>query len=90
VVTARLRTAIEHSPFTGVRFAAVRITTSDTFAALYGSAALPAWAWLQVHGTAGADDFGAAPQAQLVVSQRAYQLLQQFQLAHCGVERYGG
>ena len=56
VVTARLRTAIEHSGFTGAAFAPVRVTTSDTFREMYPGTALPVWAWLQVRGTAGADD----------------------------------
>ena len=75
IVTERLASEIERAQFTGVRFEGVEVSTSDQFTELYPNRRLPKFLWLKVEGKPGHDDFGVAPGLQLVVSERAVELV---------------
>ncbi len=44
--------------------------------------------WLKPNGQAGVDDIGVAPDASLVVSDRALEVLRRFHLDHCDISDY--
>jgi hypothetical protein len=75
IVTERLASEIERAQFTGVRFEEVEVSASDQFTELYPNRHLPKFLWLKVDGKPGHEDFGLAPGLQLVVSERAVELL---------------
>ncbi len=83
--TERIRDMIRENHFTGVEFASVEITKSDTFTELYPDRSLPNFVWLKVTGTAGTDDFGLEKKNRLVVSERALLALD---LKHCDVAEF--
>ncbi|MGA2125003.1 MAG: hypothetical protein ABSG76_02520 [Xanthobacteraceae bacterium] len=88
IVTVDLSDAIEQTKLTGVRFASVEISTSELFQGFYPGRQLPSFRWMQVHGRAGAHDFGVSPQFILIVSARALDLLRRFGLEHAEVRDY--
>ena len=73
---------------TGVRFADVEITTEYPFRELYPHTKLPKFAWLQVTGRAGQDDFGLVANKRLVVSERALDVLKGLQLTDALIEPF--
>src|SRR5512143_2828590 len=75
IVTEGAMRQIQSHGLTGVEFAPVTVTTTDTFHELNPGLELPAFVWLKVHGAPGVDDFGLAPPAELIVSERALELL---------------
>ena len=71
-----------------VQLAPVEVSASELFAELYPGGRLPPFAWLQVGGVAGRDDFGMSPDHRLVVSDRALGVLRAGQLRHCEVSEW--
>lgn len=88
LATARVRDAIREAGLTGVQFAPVTVTRSELFDKL-GGGDLPEWVWLRPVGRADVDDFWSADRRDLVVSERAFDLLQRFSLVHCEVTPAG-
>ena len=84
LATARVRDAIGAAGLTGVQFAPVTVTRSELFADL-GGGDLPERAWLRPGGRADLDDFWSVDRRDLVVSERAWELLRCFSLVHCDV-----
>jgi hypothetical protein len=80
--TQRLAGEVERAQLTGVRFDKVEVTASDQFRELYPNRQLPKFVWLKVEGKAGHDDFGIAPGIRLVVSERAFKLLNRIGIAN--------
>ncbi|MBA4017919.1 MAG: hypothetical protein C0483_12145 [Pirellula sp.] len=85
IVTSQLGRALTAAGLNGFRLAVVEVTASEQFAEMYPDVHLPAFEWLQVVGVAGVDDFGVSADHQLVVSERARDVLQAGQLRHCEV-----
>lgn len=71
---------------TGARFAEVEVTKSEAFDEIEPGRAIPEFAWLQPIGEAEHDDFGAAPDGRLVVSERALEALHELQLSNALIE----
>jgi hypothetical protein len=82
IVSERLAHEIRRTKLTGMKFDEVEITKSDQFRELYPDRQLPKFLWLKVEGEAGRDDFGIAPGLQLIVSERAFELLKRVGISH--------
>ncbi|HEY6259210.1 MAG TPA: hypothetical protein VIY51_25815, partial [Xanthobacteraceae bacterium] len=90
IVTEDAKNKLLKSGVTGVRFDEVEVTTSDVFEEIYPGRRLPRFAWLQVVGRPGQDDFGIAANRRLVMSERALDLLKELQLSHAQIEPFKG
>lgn len=88
IVTERLANAIQHHKLSGCELKAVEVSTSDQFRELYPLRRLPRFAWLDITGTAGVDDFGTNADGRLVVSERALGTLKTTQLSNCEVSEF--
>src|SRR6476660_6693817 len=88
IVTRRLAHALTAAGLSGFQLAPVEGSASELFAELYPGGRLPPFAWLQVGGVAGRDDFGMSPDHRLVVSDRALGVLRAGQLRHCEVSEW--
>src|SRR3954452_23407390 len=80
IVTEDAKNKLMESGVSGARFVDVEITKSDLFDEMYPDTQLPTFAWLQVCGRAGHDDFGLLGNIRLVVSQRVLDILKGLQL----------
>ena len=88
IVTGALKEKIEALQATGVQFGDVEISKSGEFEDFFPDRDLPRFAWLQVTGTAGGDDFGLSSTHRLVVSDRILGLLSTEGMAHCDITEY--
>jgi hypothetical protein len=78
LMTERAQQAVEGAKLSGVRFAEATVTTSDKYADWKGETPLPPFAWAQIVGVPGVDDFGLAADGwSLIVSEEALRLLKQ-------------
>jgi hypothetical protein len=78
IVTERLAGMIKAAGLTGVSFDSVEIGRSDIFLELQPGQELPPFLWMKVSGTKGQDDFFYARYARLVISQRAWEVIQPY------------
>ena len=85
IVSERMAREIENARLIGASFDQVEVTTSAQFQELYPNRPLPEFVWLRVNGKAGQDDFGIAPDARLVVSEKALGVLQNLPSLGLGV-----
>jgi hypothetical protein len=90
LVTMQARSAIEESALSGARFEPVQVTTSGVFEDLNPRRELPSFAWLQVTGLSGKDDFGMSADHFLVVSERALDVLRRLGIPHAEVSEIAG
>jgi hypothetical protein len=90
IVTENAKNKLVEGGATGVRFDRVEVTTSDLFEEIYPGRKLPKFAWLQVIGQPGKDDFGVAADHRLVMSERALDMLKRLQLSHALIEPFAG
>ncbi|MCA1194496.1 MULTISPECIES: hypothetical protein [unclassified Saccharopolyspora] len=91
LVTRRLADALESSGLAAFELRDAEITfepEADEVRAEQGIDAFPEFQWLVVTGTAGQDDLGVTELARLVVSDRALDVLRQFNLEGCKIENY--
>ena len=88
IVTTALKEKIETIQATGVIFGAVEVSKSGEFEEMFPHCNLPQFAWLQVCGNAGHEDFGLSSECRLVVSQRILDLLQAEGLQHCDISEF--
>ena len=72
----------------GFALADAERTVSDEAEELLDGETIPEFCWLNITGRPAAEDFGQTPQARLVVSERALELLQQGSLNNCDIEDY--
>ena len=80
IVTENAMSKLVEIGVTGARFADVEVTTTYPFREFYPDTQLPRFAWLQVTGRAGQDDFGLARKIRLVISERVLDVLKGLQL----------
>lgn len=91
MVTSRLKQALEMSDLSGFKIKEMKVTVDPQllmFPQMAASWPLPELNWLKITGKAGIDDFGLTPldaPVDLVVSGRALDLLQTFQLQECEI-----
>jgi hypothetical protein len=88
IVTRGARDKLLSLIATGAHFAEVEVTKSEAFDELEPGRVIPEFLWLQPTGEAGHDDFGAAPDGRLVVSERALEALQELQFSNALVEPF--
>lgn len=83
--TRELAEAITSAGLTGVEFDKAEISKSIIFNQLQPGLRLPQFLWFKFYGTPGKDDFGLK-NLQLVVSQRALDLLKDLGINNADVE----
>jgi hypothetical protein len=88
IIVEDAKSALLRNSITGVRLDEVEVTTSEQFKDIYPDKKLPRFAWLQIIGRAGEDDFGIAADNRLVISERALDVLKQFNISHAVIEAY--
>jgi hypothetical protein len=94
VVTEQLANALAQSGLTGFEICDVEVSVDEQFHVwqeLHKDKKLPEYKWLKVVGRPGVDDFGmiqGACRLPLVVSGRAFGILNQFKLEYCDIENY--
>jgi hypothetical protein len=74
--------ALQAGGMSGIRIADAEISTDLEYDDAYPNRPLPPFAWLQIVGKPGQDDFGMARNHHLVLSERALQILSPFGIAH--------
>lgn len=87
IVTEKMGNALTQANLTGFKLAKVEVSQSDIFHDQHPDTTLPKFRWLQITGTAGVDDFGLTP-LQLVLSQKALDVLNQGNITNCEVAVY--
>ena len=87
IATRRLVDEVQNAGLSGVDADAVEISKSSLFRELHPTTELPPFVWLRVHGEAGVDDFGLTHDLFLVVSSRAYAVIEKY-VAHAIVEPF--
>ena len=90
IVTEKTKQGLIESRATGVQFAEAETTTTDQFRELYPDRDVPSFVWLKPEGEAGKDDFGAASDGRLVVSEGALNVLRRFGATHALVQPFDG
>ena len=72
----------------GVAFADVEVTASELFRRLQPKTKLPDFVWMKIHGQPGQDDFGMAPNHELVVSERALDVFERLGNESAGIRLF--
>ncbi|MCX9191955.1 hypothetical protein C3Y87_11110 [Carbonactinospora thermoautotrophica] len=90
LISRRLGERAAAEGLTGFELADVEVTLSPEAEELLGDVQLPEFRWLKVTGVAGSADFGLTAKAQLVVSERALDVLREGSLENCDVEEFTG
>lgn len=90
IVTKSLREDLENNKFTGISFHEVIISKSETFLELYPDRELPEFYWLKINGEAFKDDFFITEENILAISERAYFVLQNYNINNADIEDLEG
>jgi predicted secreted protein len=87
IVTTGLSDAIASSGLSGIELDDVLVTKDPQFEQFFPdvAAALPSWRWLRPVGTPHQSDFWQDEAGRLVLSEKALDILQRFQLANAEV-----
>lgn len=86
IVTDDLKKSIENVKLTGIAFDFVKITKSDSFNELYPNQVLPVFHWMKILGKASYDDFGMSEDHLLVVSEKAFNILKNYNIDNLDYE----
>jgi hypothetical protein len=91
-VTASMASQLKGSNLSGFSLASMRVKRSELFDDLHTDEPLELveFAWLQVNGEPGIDDFGVTNKTELVVSERALSILFTGRLNQGRVSPFGG
>jgi len=88
ICTDGLAKSIKKNSLSGYEFDQCTITKSELFHDLNENGKdLPTFFWLKINGTSD-DDFFITSNFTLVISERALEILRQFNIDHCTVEIY--
>jgi len=82
LVSERLKNSIVFENLTGVAFDDVLISESDLFRQIHPDLELPVLFWAKIDGERGIDDFVIGDDHRLLISEKAYTLLQFFHIDH--------
>jgi hypothetical protein len=85
IVSEHLAQMIEQAGLSGFMFDQVEISKSEIFEELHPDQALPNFVWLKVNGLPRQHDFGVTLRNELVVSERALQVLKEARLSHAEI-----
>jgi hypothetical protein len=88
IVTQSVKERILALRASGVAFGDVEVSKSLNVEEFYPDRELPKFAWLQVTGKAGMDDFGLSPKHDLVVSQQVLDLLKDAGMSECEIKEF--
>lgn len=88
IMTESLRKEIESRNLSGIGFDNVLISKSDTFSELYPNKKLPLFFWAKIFGSKNKDDFFITEKNILAISDKAYSVLQKFNISHADTEEY--
>jgi hypothetical protein len=88
IVTQRLADRLQARGLNGYFLKPVEVSKSEEFLDNCGNKELPEFAWLDIVGKAGGDDFGIHTDGRLVVSKTALDVIKTTQLDHCEVEEF--
>lgn len=86
IVTERLRKNIDSEGLTGINFDNVLVSKSETFIELYPDKELPNFFWAKINGEPEKDDFFITEKNELAISNKAYLLLQKFNIDQADFE----
>lgn len=86
IMSERLKHEIEKQSLRGIKFQNVTISKSETFEELYPSKELPKFYWAIIDGKFGADDFVIGNDFRLIISDKAFELLKQFNIDNASLE----
>ncbi|PTT43700.1 hypothetical protein DBR28_00195 [Chryseobacterium sp. HMWF028] len=86
IMTEALRKAIETEDFTGIHFSEVLVSKSETFLDLYPNKELPNFFWAKINGEPYKADFFITEKNALAISERAYKLIKQYNIAQAEIE----
>lgn len=86
IMTERLKKTIESENLSGITFDDVLISKSETFLDLYPDKELSAFFWAKINGEDYQDDFFITEQNGLAISEKAYSLLQKFNIDQADIE----
>lgn len=89
IVTQRLADLLQRRELSGYELKGVEISTSEIFRDHFPERQLPQFAWLDVTGKVGVDDFSVDVDGRLVVSESALDALKAMQLENCEVSDFG-
>ena len=70
------------------QFADVEVTASELFHRLQPNTKLPSFVWMKIQGRPGHDDFGMAPNHELVVSERVLDALKPLGISNALIEPF--
>ena len=88
IVTADLGARLEVAALTGFELSDVEVTTTEDFRESLPEVTLPPFRRLEVTGIAGEADLGMTSKGQLVVSERAFDVLRAGRLNHAIVKDF--
>lgn len=83
IVTEALAESIESAGLSGYEFAEVEVSTAYPFEEMHPGLTLPPFRRLIPTGTPGVDDFAMSASFCLVVSSRAKEVIDGFQMTNC-------
>lgn len=88
IMSERLKNSIEEKKLKGISFDFVKITQSDDFKMTSINNQLPPFYWAKINGTFGIDDFVIAKDFRLLVSDKAYEVICEFNSTNALIEDY--
>lgn len=87
IVTEKLAEALRQSMLSGFDLDKATTSKSEQFKDMYPNRLLPVFKWLIINGESEKDDFWFSKESMMLyVSEKAYDVLKDFQLANCDVE----
>ncbi|MBL3548063.1 hypothetical protein [Chryseobacterium sp. KMC2] len=86
IVTEQLKKDIESKALTGITFDIVLVSKSDTFLELYPNKELPIFFWAKINGESYKDDFFITEKNTLAISEKAYSLLNDYNIDQADIE----
>ncbi|TPM45393.1 hypothetical protein FJ951_16200 [Mesorhizobium sp. B2-2-3] len=88
LVTEEAKRGLLDIGISGATFAPAEVTKSENFLELQPDVELPPFVWLKVDGRAGHDDFGVNQKLNLVISERAFDVLDELGLPSASIQPF--
>ncbi|WP_027386024.1 hypothetical protein [Chryseobacterium gregarium] len=87
IVAEKLAEALMQSMLSGFNLGKATTSKSEQFEEMYPDRILPVFKWLRINGESKQDDFWFSKESMMLyVSEKAYDVLKDFQLANCDLE----
>jgi hypothetical protein len=88
IITTELASKMTASGLTGFSVDKVEVSESDDFGLIQPDTVLPKFVWLKINGIAEEDDIALSDNLELVVSERALDMLQKSGMTHAEIVSY--